>query len=67
MTARADQQKPLYVPMPKAQAVFGPHRVTFYRAAKAGEINIYHAGSSALLMVSEVEAWLARRISSKTK
>jgi hypothetical protein len=53
---------PLYVPMTKAQATFGPSRVTFYRAAKAGKINIYHAGHAALLKVSEVEAWLSVRI-----
>jgi hypothetical protein len=53
---------PLYVLLKNAQATFGPSRVTFWRAAKAGKINIYHAGHTSLLKVSEVEAWLSVRI-----
>jgi excisionase family DNA binding protein len=66
MTARSNIT-PLYVPMPQAQAVFGLHRTTFYRAADKGEIRIYHAGRSALLKTEEVHTWLAGRNPSETK
>jgi excisionase family DNA binding protein len=68
MTARANTTPPpLYVPMPQAQAVFGLHRTTFYRAADKGEIRIYHAGRTALLKTEEVHSWLAGRNPSETK
>ncbi|MCP4243916.1 MAG: helix-turn-helix domain-containing protein [bacterium] len=48
--------KPLYVRLAKAQEVFGLHRSTFYRWAKAGEVKIYKRGPISLLKVAEVEA-----------
>lgn len=58
---RADAPSPLYVRVSDAQEVFGLHRATIYRQAKAGAIRIYKRGGASLLSVAEMRAWIEGR------
>lgn len=50
--------KPLYVKVSESKAVFGLHPATIYRAVNRGTIRIHKVGSSSLLKVAEVEAFI---------
>ncbi|MDC0657415.1 hypothetical protein N6L27_05350 [Leisingera sp. SS27] len=52
--------KPIYVPLIEAPKWFGVSRDTIYRASKAGDLEIYKAGSRSILKVTEVQRWVER-------
>lgn len=47
---------PIYVRMFQVQEVFGIHRVTVYRLARAGKINIHKRGRSSFVKVADMQA-----------
>ncbi|WP_295045149.1 helix-turn-helix domain-containing protein [uncultured Paracoccus sp.] len=55
MTA-ATAPAPIFVRMFQVQEVFGIHRVTVYRLARAGKIKIHKRGTSSFVRASDMIA-----------
>lgn len=62
MTRQTEAQARLYAPIVNAKAVFGVSESTLRRAAKRNAIHIYSASGRALVKVSEVAAWIERKV-----